>query len=124
MKNYRITNPIENEIKTKLVHNFEELLNSSELVSMDLEGLIQVRYYNQNLDIDEEDPYVQLYRLLGQVNYFTEEHPDVVDPFEYFETKSTLNVLNREIDVVESTKDTDLLNALKLVKSYLSDVLQ
>ena len=124
MKNYRIASPIENEIKTRFVQNFEELLNSSELVSMDLEGLIQVRYHNQGLDIDETDPYVQLYRLLGQVNYFTEEHPDVVDPFEYFETTSTLNVINREIDVVESTEDTDLLHALKLVKSYLSDILQ
>ena len=120
MKDYTIKNSIEQE--TKFVHDFKKLLDSSESVSADLEELIQVRYIDKDLDIDEKDPYVQLYRLLANVNYFTDKHSDIINPYAYLETKSTLKVLEEEIEVAESVEETTLLKSLKLVRDHIKDV--
>ena len=68
---------IDKTLKNKLNESLNELLDTIETVSEDLET-----YINSNFDdkpIDEEDPIVKLYRSIGQVNYIIEYNAELCD---------------------------------------------
>lgn len=71
---------IDQNLKNSLNKSINELLDTIEIVTEDLETYISLNFDNNT--IDDEDPLVKLYRALGQVSYtvdYNEELCDIVN---------------------------------------------